>query len=335
VAEADSANAWVAFFQGQLRRRYGEVLAQALPRGGAPDARARRHLELLGRDFYGVLGVVEGLLRNPGGYSVGEVARFLDKARELMPADVSKDELARFFHLRAAVRANLGDEAGAVQDFETAFSTWPVSDNPAIVHLEELYTKAGNQAALDALRARLKRARVAIVAVRAAGVLLVLRDLRDVDGPCRQGPELGPSQLSLLPAVRALGGRLAQDFFAASAQSYLNPVGYPPFYLMAASGWHSVLTSVVLACCTRSACRCCSSSRTGCSLTGARERLVFSCLATALGAATWVFWPTVGTSFLDPLLVPLMLAGLLCFSTPERAGRRAARRRALRHGGGA
>ena len=159
VAEADSANAWVAFFQGQLRRRYGEVLAQALPRGSAPDARARRHLELLGRDFHGVLGVVEGLMRNPGGYSVGEVARLLDKARELMPADVSKDELARFFHLRAAVRANLGDEAGAVQDFETSFSIWPVTDNPAIVHLEALYAKAGNKAALDALRARLKRTR--------------------------------------------------------------------------------------------------------------------------------------------------------------------------------
>jgi hypothetical protein len=159
VAEADPANAWVGFFQGQLRRRYGEALAQALPRGSAPDARARRHLELLGRDFYGVLGVVEGLMRNPAGYSVGEVARFLDKARELMPADVSKDELARFFHLRAAVRANLGDEAGAVQDFETAFSTWPVTDNPAIPHLEALYAKAGNKAALDALRARLKRAR--------------------------------------------------------------------------------------------------------------------------------------------------------------------------------
>ena len=83
----------------------------------------------------------------------------VDQARELMPADVSKDELARFFHLRAAVRANLGDEAGAVQDFETAFSIWPVTDNPAIAPLEALYARAGNKAALDDLRARLKRTR--------------------------------------------------------------------------------------------------------------------------------------------------------------------------------
>src|SRR5687767_7794576 len=44
-----------------------------------------------------------------------------------------------------------------------------------------------------------------------------------------------------------LAGRLQQDFFAASAQSYLNPVGYLPFYLMVSSGWHSVLASIALA----------------------------------------------------------------------------------------
>jgi hypothetical protein len=44
-----------------------------------------------------------------------------------------------------------------------------------------------------------------------------------------------------------VAGRLAQDFFAASAQSYLNPLGYLPFYLMVAHGWHSVAVSIVLA----------------------------------------------------------------------------------------
>jgi hypothetical protein len=42
-------------------------------------------------------------------------------------------------------------------------------------------------------------------------------------------------------------GRIAQDFLAASAQSYLNPVGYLPFYLMVSSGWHSVIASALLA----------------------------------------------------------------------------------------
>ena len=44
-----------------------------------------------------------------------------------------------------------------------------------------------------------------------------------------------------------LEGRLQQDYFAASAQSYLNPVGYLPFYLMVSSGWHSVVVSAALA----------------------------------------------------------------------------------------
>jgi hypothetical protein len=122
-----------------------------------------------------------------------------------------------------------------------------------------------------------------------------------------------------------LAGRLQQDFFAASAQSYLNPVGYLPFYIMVSSGWHSVLASVALA------------LLHGLSLSllfllawrlfahlASRERVVFSCLATALGAATAVFWPTVGSSFLDPLLVPPMLAGLLLLLHAERAALRRA-----------
>ena len=44
-----------------------------------------------------------------------------------------------------------------------------------------------------------------------------------------------------------LAGRLQQDFFAASGQSYLNPLGYVPFYLMVSSGWHSVAASIALA----------------------------------------------------------------------------------------
>ena len=44
-----------------------------------------------------------------------------------------------------------------------------------------------------------------------------------------------------------LNGRLEQDYFAASGQSYLNPVGYLPFYFMLSAGWHSVLASAALA----------------------------------------------------------------------------------------
>lgn len=104
-----------------------------------------------------------------------------------------------------------------------------------------------------------------------------------------------------------LGGRLGQDFFAASAQSYLNPLGYLPFYLMVSWGWHSVLVSVLLAAAHAGALVL---------LYAIAWRLFapragMALLATALGAASAVFWATVGTSFLDPLLVVPMLGGLL------------------------
>ena len=123
-----------------------------------------------------------------------------------------------------------------------------------------------------------------------------------------------------------LDGRLRQDFFAASAQSYLNPLGYLPFYLMVAGGWHSVVVSMVLA--------AAHSASIGFLYLIARrlfahlppaEQTEFAVLATALGAASGVYWMTVGGSFLDPLLVPPMLGGvLLLLHEAPRAGRRAA-----------
>jgi hypothetical protein len=121
-----------------------------------------------------------------------------------------------------------------------------------------------------------------------------------------------------------LGGRLAQDFFAASAQSYLNPVGFLPFYLMVSANWHSIAVSVVLAVLHGLSLSLLFliSNRLFAHLPEG-ERLIFAWLGTGLGAATWVFWPTVGSSFLDPLLVPLMLAGLLLVLDARAPGRSA------------
>jgi hypothetical protein len=123
-----------------------------------------------------------------------------------------------------------------------------------------------------------------------------------------------------------VAGRLGQDFFAASAQSYLNPIGYLPFYAMVASGWHSVAVSIVLATAhSLSIGLLYLIARTLFADLPPRDRSVFSCLAAALGAATGVYWMTVGGSFLDPLLAPPMLAGLLLLLREDRhAARRAA-----------
>jgi hypothetical protein len=128
-----------------------------------------------------------------------------------------------------------------------------------------------------------------------------------------------------------LAGRLEQDFFAASAQSYLNPVGYVPFYLMVSAGWHSVVASIVLAVAhsLSIALLYLLAWRLFSHLPG-RDRAVLSILATALGTSTAVYWETVGSSFLDPLLVPPMLAGLLLLLEGDRhVARRALRAGAL------
>jgi hypothetical protein len=109
-----------------------------------------------------------------------------------------------------------------------------------------------------------------------------------------------------------IAGRSGQDYFAARTESYLNPLGYVPFYLMVDAGWHSVLVSMLLA--------AVHSASIGllyllswrlfahCPL---RSRIAFSVLGAALGVATAVFWATAGTSFLDPLLAVPMLGGVV------------------------
>jgi len=156
IAGASDSNAWIAYFQGELRRRYAILLAQSLPRGRPPDARSQRHVDLLGKDFFGALGIAEGLMMNKEGYSVGSVASFMDKARDAMPSDVAKSNLSRFFYLRGAIRANLRDIRGAIQDFETAMSVWPAPVNAAIKPLEDLYRQTGDTDALKALQERVK-----------------------------------------------------------------------------------------------------------------------------------------------------------------------------------
>ncbi|OGA54036.1 MAG: hypothetical protein A3G25_11820 [Betaproteobacteria bacterium RIFCSPLOWO2_12_FULL_63_13] len=156
VMHAKSSNAWVAFVQGQLRHRYAVLLARSLSRHASPDERTRRHLKALEKDFYGALGIAEGLMLNSEGYSVGAVTLALETARDRMPSDVPKEFLARYFYLGGAMRAGRGDRSGAVGNLETALSIWHSPKNPAIATLETLLREAGDSAALQRLQDRVK-----------------------------------------------------------------------------------------------------------------------------------------------------------------------------------
>ena len=93
---------------------------------------------------------------HPEGYSTGAVAIALDKARDLMPSDVSKEHLSRFFYIRGVLRSNMGDRKGAIADLETAVFIWQLPTNAAIATLEDLYRQAGDEAGLKALQDRVK-----------------------------------------------------------------------------------------------------------------------------------------------------------------------------------
>ena len=138
VLEPRETNAWIAYHQNELRRRYAMLLGRSMPKGAGLDERRRRHLEALSRDFYGTLGLAEGLMANPQGYAAAVVHELLNRSRALMPSDAPKRFQSDFFYLRGLLRLGLADKLGAVQDLDTAVSVWPAPDNRAIEPLKDL-----------------------------------------------------------------------------------------------------------------------------------------------------------------------------------------------------
>jgi hypothetical protein len=157
VLNVSEDNAWIAYFQGELRRIYAALLTSSQPRARPMDERTRRDVEALSHDFYGALGLAEGMLANKEGYSVGDALALLEAALDHMPANVGKLHQARFFELRAYLRIERGDRAGGIDDLLTAVKLWPVTANSATVSLDRLYAEAHDQDARQAMWGLIKR----------------------------------------------------------------------------------------------------------------------------------------------------------------------------------
>ncbi|MGA8007496.1 MAG: DUF2723 domain-containing protein [Burkholderiales bacterium] len=157
ILHTHDSNGWIAFVQNELRRRYAELLGRSLQRGQQLDARTKSDLQALTQDYFGALGLAQGMLLNPHGYTTGEVGALLEQAQKLTPPDVPKAYLSKYFAFRGILRANLKDRRGAIEDFKTALSVWPFPDNPAVRSLEAIYRDTGDEKALNALRERVKR----------------------------------------------------------------------------------------------------------------------------------------------------------------------------------
>jgi hypothetical protein len=157
ILHTHDSNAWIAFHQDELRRRYAELLGRSLRRSQPLDARTKSDLQALTQDYFGALGLAQGMLLNPHGYTPGEVVALLGQAQKLTPPDVPKAYLSKYFAIRGILRANLNDRRGAIEDLETALSVWPSPKNLAVRSLEEIYQDAGDERALRDLRERVKR----------------------------------------------------------------------------------------------------------------------------------------------------------------------------------
>lgn len=155
VLSPHERNSWVAFHQDELRRRYASLLMQQLRQGKVLDARTARDLALLLDDFFGALGVAEGLMVSGHAYAPAQVADALERAARLMPSDATKAHRSTYFYLRGALRLDQGDKEGAVLDFQTSLNVWPAPDNPAIRPLKDMYRAAGDTKSLQALDERL------------------------------------------------------------------------------------------------------------------------------------------------------------------------------------
>jgi hypothetical protein len=127
---------WTRLAQQTLRGRFAAVLAASIDPARPPDAHMHRRLGALAEDYVGALGLAEGLLSVNA--APRDVARALEQAAAQMPGAAPKDRRARFFELRAYLRLNQGDRAGAVRDLETALAVWPSPKNRASVPLADL-----------------------------------------------------------------------------------------------------------------------------------------------------------------------------------------------------
>jgi hypothetical protein len=115
----------------------------------------------------------------------------------------------------------------------------------------------------------------------------------------------------LYVAHALINDRLSQDFMAASAQSYLNPVPFLPAYWMIMADWHSIIIRLALAA---------AHSLNVLVLWKICEQVLFPSfsnrkhhvlIAVLLGISAPVFLGSVGTTFGDPTISVLVLIGLL------------------------
>ncbi len=116
---------------------------------------------------------------------------------------------------------------------------------------------------------------------------------------------------------------LRGDFMGASAQRYLNPIGYLPFYWMFQAGWHSLIIGMMLAAFHSLALLFLWVILSRHVFAGVANGSTWSAISMLLAAASPVFLGVVGGTFLDPTTNVFFFAGLLLLLVFFKRGRTA------------
>jgi hypothetical protein len=126
------------------------------------------------------------------------------------------------------------------------------------------------------------------------------------------GKDLNADMLSyhLSTANSLWTGAYKTDFMNAGLQSFFNPLGYLPFYLMLKTGWHSMLVGAVMAALHATALMATWRLSFEILFKEQSQRWLLTALATLMAGASPLFIATLGSSFLDPLLTGLILFGI-------------------------
>lgn len=120
-------------------------------------------------------------------------------------------------------------------------------------------------------------------------------------------------------ALSALGDRLEKDFFAAGYQGYLNPLPFLPFALMDQAGWASAAMATGLA--VLQSLNAFFLYLLARELTLESKYPVFyAAIITVLGCASPVLASQIGSSFVDPLTTPPVMAALWLLARSQSSG---------------
>ena len=136
---------WERFLRLTLLHNYGQFLGYVVLSGNAAlMERTQRLRTLAERDFSGLIGMAEVLLKYGGSPYWPQIGTWLGKAEPLLDASFERWRRARFYHLKGVLLGRQGRIDPALRAFRRSYAIHPHADNPSIPALEHHGITPGN-----------------------------------------------------------------------------------------------------------------------------------------------------------------------------------------------